>query len=79
MPALNVNGVTLNCRELGSRDKRTVVFAHIALFDSAVFDQLALELVNDFHLILLDIHGHGESGFRTPLTSRRWPRITTTY
>lgn len=68
MPAIEVNGISLNYRELGSRDKRSVVFAHTALFDSAVFDQLALELVNDFHLILLDIHGHGESGYRTPLT-----------
>lgn len=68
MSSVDVNGVTLNYRELGSRDKRTIVFAHTALFGSDVFDHLASELVNSFHLILLDIHGHGESGYRTLLT-----------
>src|SRR5262245_8403262 len=68
MPIININGVGLNYRELGSRDKRAIVFAHLLLFDSETFDRLASELVNDYHLILLDIHGHGESGYRTPLT-----------
>lgn len=68
MPVIDVNGVALNYREMGSRDKRTVVFAHPMLFGSEAFNHLASELVNDFHLILLDLHGHGESGYRTPLT-----------
>ena len=68
MPVININGVGLNYREIGRRDNRTIVFAHPMLFGSEVFDHLASELVNDYHLILLDIHGHGESGYRTPLT-----------
>jgi pimeloyl-ACP methyl ester carboxylesterase len=68
MPVIDINGVGLNYRELGSRDRRTVVFAHPVLFDSTVFDHLVSELAPGFHLILLDIHGHGESGYRTPLT-----------
>ena len=38
------------------------------LFDSSVFDQLVSELGSNFHLIILDLHGHGESGYRSPLT-----------
>jgi pimeloyl-ACP methyl ester carboxylesterase len=68
MPVIDVNGVALNYRELGNRDKRTVIFAHPMLFGSEAFDHLASELVNDYHLILLDLHGHGESGYRTPIT-----------
>ena len=68
MPVIDINGVGLNYRESGRRDKRTIVFAHPVLFDSTVFDHLVSELAGDFHLIVLDIHGHGESGYRTPLT-----------
>lgn len=68
MPVIDVNGVALNYRELGSRSNRTIVFAHAVPFGPEVFDHIASEFSDDFHLILLDIHGHGESGYRTPLT-----------
>ena len=67
MTVIGINDVRLNYRELGSRDKHTVVFAHPVLFDSTAFAPLVSKLAPDFHLILLDIHGHGESGYRTPL------------
>lgn len=68
MPVINVNGVDLNYRESGSRDKRTIVFAPPILFGAEVFDHLASELVNDFHIVTVDLHGHRNSGYRTPLT-----------
>lgn len=68
MPVINVNGVDLNYRESGNRDKRTIVFAHALLWGSEVFDPLVSEFADDFHLIVVDIHGHGKSGYRTPMT-----------
>jgi 3-oxoadipate enol-lactonase len=68
MATKSINGVSLGFRELGSRNNPTIVFAHPVLFDSTVFDRLAAELTQDFHLVLLDIHGHGESGYRSPIT-----------
>jgi pimeloyl-ACP methyl ester carboxylesterase len=67
MPVIDVNGVALNYRELGDRDNRTIVLAHALPFGAEVFDHVVSELADDFHLIVLDIHGHGESGYRTPL------------
>ncbi len=68
MPVIHVNGVALNYRELGNRNQRTIVFSHALLWGSEVFDHLVTELVDDFHIILVDIHGHGNSGYRTPMT-----------
>lgn len=69
MPVIDVNGVALNYRELGSRDQRTIVFSHlVGLWDSEVFAHLVSELEADFHLVMVDQHGHGRSGYRTPLT-----------
>jgi len=69
MPVIDVNGVALNYRELGSRDKRTIVFTHlVGLGGSEVFDHLVSELDGDFHMVTVDQHGHGQSGYRTPLT-----------
>jgi pimeloyl-ACP methyl ester carboxylesterase len=65
MPVRNINGIELNYYERGDNSKPTIVFVHPVLFDSTVFDPLVSELENDFHLVLLDIHGHGESGYRS--------------
>ncbi|MDQ3686762.1 MAG: alpha/beta hydrolase [Acidobacteriota bacterium] len=68
MPVINVNDVALNYHEQGNRDRRTIVFAHALLWSSEVFDYLVSELEDDFHIIVVDIHGHGKSGYRTPMT-----------
>ncbi len=69
MPVIDVNGVALNYREMGNRDQRTIVFTHlVGLWDSEVFDHLMTELEDDFHIVTVDQHGHGQSGYRTPLT-----------
>jgi len=68
MPVINVNGVALNYREQGNRNQRTIVFTHALLWGAEVFDHLVSEFANDFHIIVVDIHGHGDSGYRTPMT-----------
>lgn len=68
MPARTINGVALHYREVGQRNKPPVVLLHTVLWGAEVFDQLISTLVTDFHLFVLDLHGHGESGYRTPLT-----------
>jgi 3-oxoadipate enol-lactonase len=68
MPVITVNGVALNYRELGNREGRTIVLAHSIPFGAQVFDEVATELADTFHLVIPDIHGHGESGYRAPLT-----------
>jgi len=68
MPVININEVALNYRELGNRRNRTMVFTHTVLWDAEMLDHLVSEFANDFHLIIVDLHGHGQSGYRTPLT-----------
>ena len=68
MARIKINRTLLNYREVGNRTKPTIVLSHLVLFDSSVFNQLFLELGSNFHLIILDLHGHGESGYRSPLT-----------
>lgn len=67
MPFANVNGVNLHYFELGHG--LPLVFIHPPIIDSLVFSYLVAELSQDFRTIVLDIQGHGESGFgREPLT-----------
>lgn len=68
MPVINVNDVALNYRERGNRKHPTIVFAHALLWDAEVFDRLMTELADDFHLIAIDVHGHGQSGYRTSMS-----------
>ncbi len=68
MPVININEVALNYRELGNPKNRTMVFTHTVLWDAEMLDHLVPEFVHDFHIIIVDLHGHGQSGFRAPLT-----------
>ncbi|MEZ4860152.1 MAG: alpha/beta hydrolase [Caldilineaceae bacterium] len=68
MPATTVNNVTLNYREVGDRDKPPVLLAHTVLWGAEVFAPLIAALAPDFYIIDTDLHGHGESSYRTPLT-----------
>lgn len=68
MPKMTVNGVTLNYRESGDRNHPTLVFAHTILWGAEVFEPLIAALVPHFYIIDTDLHGHGQSGYRTPLT-----------
>jgi 3-oxoadipate enol-lactonase len=68
MPVFDAGGVKITYREMGSRENRTIVLAHSIPFGAEVFDRVVPELVDDFHLVVPDVHGHGESGYRTPLS-----------
>jgi 3-oxoadipate enol-lactonase len=66
---INVNGVSLNYSELGSRNGPTILFSHLlGPWSSEVFDPLVAELSSDFHVVTVDQHGHGQSGYRTAMT-----------
>lgn len=68
MPKININNVSLNYTEAGSPQNRTIVFAHPVLWGAEDFESLITDLAADFHVVAVDIHGHGSSGWRKPLT-----------
>ena len=68
MPTIDVNGTPLHYEEQGTRGRAPVLLVPPILFGSDVFDSLAAALASDFHVIRPDVHGHGRSGWRAPLT-----------
>jgi pimeloyl-ACP methyl ester carboxylesterase len=68
MPIIPINGIALHYRESGSRDNPTIVFAPSLLWGGDSFIELLTELAKDFHLMTVDIHGHGLSGYRDAMT-----------
>ncbi|HLZ35677.1 MAG TPA: alpha/beta hydrolase [Nitrospira sp.] len=68
MPVIPINGITLHYRESGNRDNPTIVFAPALLWGGDSFNELLTELAKDFHLVTVDIHGHGLSGYREVMT-----------
>jgi pimeloyl-ACP methyl ester carboxylesterase len=71
MTTININNVPLSYAEAGNRNKHTIVFAHPLLWGTEMFEPMITELAKDFHVIAVDIHGHGNSGFRKALTIER--------
>lgn len=67
MPVINVNDVALGYQEFGNREKHTVVLAHPIPWGYEVFNHLISQLADDYHVVALDVHGHGNSGYRSPL------------
>lgn len=51
-----------------SNSNRTIVFAHPLLWGAEMFESMISDLAKDFHVVAVDIHGHGQSGFRGSLT-----------
>jgi 3-oxoadipate enol-lactonase len=68
MSTVEINGIPLGVREIGDRKNRTIVFAHPMLWGAGAFDEMLAELAKDFHIVAVDIHGHGASGYRDPMT-----------
>ena len=68
MPIIPINGIGLHYRESGNRDNPTVVFAPSLLWGGDTFNELLTEVAKDFHLVTVDIHGHGLSGYRDAMT-----------
>ncbi|MDQ3130937.1 MAG: alpha/beta hydrolase [Acidobacteriota bacterium] len=68
MTIINIKNVPLNYREAGNINNHTIVFAHPVLWGAEMFDSIISELAKDFHVVAVDIHGHGKSGYRDSLT-----------
>lgn len=69
MPSITVNDVALNYYQYpaDSVDAPTLVFTHSLIWDASMFDRLIEPLKGEFNIINIDQHGHGLSGYRTPL------------
>jgi pimeloyl-ACP methyl ester carboxylesterase len=68
MPIVHINGIALHYRESGNRENPTIVFAPSLIWGGDAFNEMLTELAKDFHLVAVDIHGHGLSGFRETMT-----------
>lgn len=68
MPRIVLNHVTIGYRELGLRTQPTIVFAHPMLWGPDAFRELLEGLAKNFHVIAVDIHGHGASGVYPGMT-----------
>lgn len=68
MTKININNIPLSYTEAGNRNNRTIVFAHPLLWGAEMFQSLISELAKDFHVVAVDVHGHGDSGYRPSLT-----------
>ncbi|BCA54608.1 3-oxoadipate enol-lactonase [Nitrospira sp. KM1] len=68
MSIVHVNGIPLNYRESGNGNGPTIVFAPSLIWSSDVYDELLGPLKDDFHIVALELHGHGQSGYRLDMT-----------
>jgi pimeloyl-ACP methyl ester carboxylesterase len=68
MPVVQSNGIGLHYRASGNRDNQTIVFAHSLIWGADTYDELLSELSKSFHIVTVDIHGHGLSGYREAMT-----------
>src|SRR5262249_61668437 len=67
MPIQTINDVVLHYNESGNHSKPSLIFSGSLLFGAGGFDALIPMLENNFHIVRLDVHGHGQSGVRVPL------------
>jgi 3-oxoadipate enol-lactonase len=68
MRTVAVNDITFAYSEHGDPSNPTIVFTHSLLWDSTMFEDVVSDLARDFHIINLDQHGHGGSGYRASFT-----------
>jgi len=68
MTTININNIPLNYAEAGNSNNHTIIFAHPVLWGAEMFESMISELAKDFHVVAVDIHGHGQSGYRNSLT-----------
>ncbi|WP_411081683.1 SDR family oxidoreductase [Streptomyces sp. cmx-18-6] len=64
---VRTGGVELCVAELGDGDRPTVVLVHGYPDSKEVWTQVALKLADDWHVVLYDVRGHGESTAPKPL------------
>jgi len=70
MPVVQVvgSGTALHYKESGSPDNPTIVFAHPLIWGGDSFSELLTGLADEFHVVTVDLHGHGLSGYREAMT-----------
>ncbi|HXG94187.1 MAG TPA: alpha/beta hydrolase [Blastocatellia bacterium] len=68
MATVSVNGISFAYDERGDRANPAIVFTHSLVWDREMFADVVADLADQFHIINLDQHGHGESGYRASFT-----------
>ncbi|MGK2965079.1 MAG: alpha/beta fold hydrolase [Tepidiformaceae bacterium] len=63
MPSLDFDGLDLHYDTRGNPETPPVVLLHDAGADGRAWHPVAVALAPDFHVITLDLPGHGQSGF----------------
>src|SRR6185369_17167944 len=60
---LTVNGLRLHYLDWGSRDKQPFIMLHGIGRMAHSFDHIAPRFSKDYHVITIDMRGHGDSGW----------------
>ena len=68
MPTISIRDIPFAYDELGERERPTIVFTHSLVWDRSMFSAVIKDLASEFHILNLDQHGHGESGYRDGFT-----------
>lgn len=68
MKIIDVGETSLEFQELGNPANPTIVFTHTILFGPELFDDLVSGLVDDYHLLIVHLPGHGQSSYRSGMT-----------
>jgi 3-oxoadipate enol-lactonase len=68
MPVVSMNGISFAYDEHGDARRPTIVFTHSLVWDRDMFADVVADLAGAYHVINLDQHGHGGSGFRPSFT-----------
>ncbi|MDB5107162.1 MAG: alpha/beta hydrolase, partial [Candidatus Binatus sp.] len=55
------NGLTLNCLDYGGERKHSLLFIHGGSAHAHWWDFVAPAFIDDFHVLALDLRGHGDS------------------
>ncbi len=71
MPTSTINHLALAYDELGDPKNPALVLAHALAGDRSHFAGVAGDLAGDFHIINLDLHGHGDSQSPTSFSLER--------
>jgi 3-oxoadipate enol-lactonase len=68
VPTITVNEISFAYDEHGDPHNPTIIFTHSLVWDREMFSETIARLVDAYHIINLDQHGHGESGYRASFT-----------
>jgi 3-oxoadipate enol-lactonase len=68
MSQISVDAVSFAYDEHGSSNNPTIIFTHSLVWDREMFAEVVKDLAADYHIINLDQHGHGQSGYRPTFT-----------